>query len=210
MPRVLIDIKGREFRKPDHEIELFFINRWSPKAMTGEEITREELMRMFEAARWAMSAFNNQPWRFLFAMRNTPHWDTFFNLLSPGNQTWCKNAAALIVIASKMTFDRNDKPSRTHSYDAGAAWYSFALQGELMGLVVHGMQGFDYDRAKQDLGVPGDHQVEAMAAVGRPGDPRDLPQAQQEREKPSQRKRVEEFIFEGGFGTARGSTETGP
>jgi nitroreductase len=203
MPRVLIDIKGQDFRKADHEIEPFFLNRWSPKAMTGEEITREELMRMFESARWTMSAFNNQPWRFLFAMRNTPHWDAFFNLLRPGNQAWCGNAAVLLVVASKTTFDRNGKPARTHSYDAGAAWYSFALQGAIMGLVVHGMQGFDYDRAKRDLGVPDDHQVEAMAAVGRPGDPQKLPETLQEREIPSQRKSVEEFVFEGGFRTLR-------
>jgi nitroreductase len=167
---------------------------------SGHEITREELLRMLEAARWAMSSMNNQPWRFLYALRNTPHFETFFNLLTSGNQAWCRNAAALIVITSKTTFDFNGKPARTHSYDAGAAWYSFALQGVLMGLVVHGMQGFAYDRAKEDLGVPDGSQVEAMAAVGRPGDPEDLPLALQEREQPSQRKRVAEFAFEGGFG----------
>ncbi len=200
MPRVLIDIKGQDFRRPDHEIPPLFLNRWSPRAMTGEEITREELLRMFEAARWAMSSFNNQSWRFLYGMRNTPHWETFFNLLTPGNQAWCRNAAVLLVIISKTTFDHNGKPARTHSYDTGAAWYSFALHGSMMGLVVHGMQGFNYDKAKEDLGVPDDHQVEAMAAVGRPGDPEDLPLALQEREQPSQRKKIAEFAFEGGFG----------
>lgn len=203
MPRVLIDIKGQDFRKADHNIESFFLNRWSPRAMTSEEITREELMRMFEAARWAMSSFNNQPWRFLFAMRYTPHWETFLSLLTPGNQVWCRNAAVLLVVVSKTTFDHNNKPARTHSYDAGAAWFSFALQGVTMGLVVHGMQGFDYDRAKRDLGVPDDHQIEAMAAVGRPGNTEDLPQALQEREKPSQRKNVDEFAFEGRFGNGK-------
>jgi nitroreductase len=200
MPRVLIDIKGEDFRRPEHGIHPFFVNRWSPRAMTGEELAREELFRMFEAARWAMSSMNNQPWRFLYALRNTPHWETFFNLLSTGNTTWCVNAAALLVVVSKTTFDLTGKPARTHSYDTGAAWYSFALQGVLMGLVVHGMQGFDYGRAKGVLGVPDDHQVEAMIAVGRPGDPDDLPQALQQREQPSQRKKVEEFAFEGGFG----------
>ena len=199
MPRVLIDIKGGDFRRPDHEISPLFVNRWSPRAMTGEEITREELMRMFEAARWAMSSFNNQSWRFLYALRNTPHWDSFFNLLTPGNQLWCKNAGALLVIVSKTTFDHNGKPARTHSYDTGAAWYSFALQGVMLGLVVHGMQGFSYDRAKEDLGVPDGYQVEAMAAVGRPGDPDDLPLTLQQAEQPSQRRKVEEFAFEGGF-----------
>ena len=201
MSRVLIDIKGRDFRKPDHDIEPFFPNRWSPRAMTGEEITREELMRLFEAGRWAMSSMNNQPWRFLYALRNTPYWETFFNILSPGNQVWCRNAAALLVVVSKTTFD-NGKPSRTHSYDTGAAWYSVALQGTMMGLVVHGMQGFNYDKAKELLGVTDEHQVEAMAAVGRPGNREELPPNLQERETPSQRKKAEEFAFEGGFGKA--------
>ena len=199
MTKVLIDIKGQDFRKPDHEISPLFVNRWSPRAMTGEVITREELMRMFEAARWAMSSFNNQSWLFLFALRNTTHWEKFFGLLTQSNQAWCKNAAALIVVVSKKTFDHNSKPARTHSYDTGAAWYSFALQGVMMGLVVHGMQGFDYDKAAAELGVTDEYQVEAMAAVGRPGNKEDLPLALQEREVPSQRKTVDEIAFEGGF-----------
>jgi len=202
MPRVLIDIKGQDFRRPDHDIQPFFVNRWSPRAMTGEEITREELMRMLEASRWAMSSFNNQSWRFLYAFRNTPHWERFFGLLTQSNQAWCKNAAALIVVASKRTFDHNGKPARTHTYDTGAAWYSFALQGVMMGLVVHGMQGFDYDKAAAELGVTDEYQVEAMAAVGRPGNKEDLPPALQERQVPSQRKKMEEIAFEGGFGKA--------
>ncbi|MEK6742234.1 MAG: nitroreductase family protein [Nitrospirota bacterium] len=201
MTKVMIDIKGQDFRKPDHDISPMFVNRWSPRSMSGGEISREELMRMLEASRWAMSSMNNQPWRFLYAFRNTPHWDRFFGLLTPNNQGWCKNAAALIVVVSKKTFDHNGKPARTHSYDTGAAWYSFALQGVMMGLVVHGMQGFDYDRAALELGVTDEHQVEAMAAVGRPGNKEDLPRALQEREVPSQRKKVEEIAFEGGFGT---------
>lgn len=199
MTKVLIDIKGQDFRKPDHEILPLFMNRWSPRAMSGEEIAREELLRLFEAARWAMSSMNNQPWRFLYALRNTEHWERFFGLLTPGNQVWCKNAAALLVMVSKTTFDFNGKPARTHTYDTGAAWYSFALQGAMMGLVIHGMQGFNYDKAKDVLAVPDDHQVEAMAAVGRPGNKEDLPAALQEREVPSQRKKVDEIAFEGGF-----------
>jgi nitroreductase len=200
MTRVLIDIKGQDFRKPDHDISPLFVNRWSPRAMSGEEIGREELMRLFEAGRWAMSSMNNQPWRFLYAFRNTNHWDKFFGLLTQNNQGWCKNAAALVVIVSKKTFDQSGKPARTHSYDTGAAWYSFALQGSMMGLVVHGMQGFDYEKAAPELGVTDEYQVEAMAAVGRSGNKEDLPQALQEREVPSERKKVEEIAFEGGFG----------
>ena len=188
-----------EFRKPGHDISPIFINRWSPRAMSGEEISKEELMRLFEAARWAPSSFNNQPWRFLYAMRNTGHWEKFFTLLSVNNQSWCKNAAALIVTVSKKTFDFNGKPARTHSHDTGAAWVSLALQGSFMGLVVHGMQGFDYDRAKTELLVSDEHQVEAMIAVGRPGNKYDLPFALEQREFPSNRRKLEEIVFEGGF-----------
>jgi nitroreductase len=194
------DINAHYHRKPGHDVSPLFINRWSPRAMTGEEIGREELMRLFEAARWAPSSMNNQPWRFLYAMRNTPHWDTFFGLLTPGNQSWCRNAAALVVVVSKTTFDFNNKPSRTNSYDAGAAWGYLALQGSMPGLVVHGMQGFDYDKAKEALRVGDEYQVEAMAAVGRPGQKEDLPLNLQEREFPSGRKKLEEIVFEGGFG----------
>lgn len=194
------EIKVERYRKPDHEISPLFVNRWSPRAMTGEEVDKEVLLRLFEAARWAPSSMNNQPWRFLYAMRNTEHWEKFYGLLVPGNQVWCRNASALIVSISKTTFDFNGKRARTHSYDTGAAWGSMALQGSLMGLVVHGMQGFDYDRAKTVLGVTDEYQVEAMAAVGRPGKKEDLPLPVQEREFPSSRKKVEEFAFEGGFG----------
>jgi nitroreductase len=157
-------------------------------------------MQLFEAARWALSSMNNQSWRFLYAMRNTSHWETFFSLLNPGNQAWCRNAAALLVVVSKMTFDYNGKPARTHSYDTGAAWGYLALQGSMMGLVVHGMQGFNYDKAKEALQVSDEYQVEAMAAIGRPGRKEDLPLNLQEREFPSSRKKVEEFAFEGKMG----------
>jgi hypothetical protein len=105
-----------------------------------------------------------------------------------------------MIIASKTTFDFNNKPARTHSYDTGAAWCSLALQGALSGLVVHGMQGFNYDKAKELARLGDEYQVEAMAAVGRPGKMEDLPLPLQAKEFPSGRKRVEEFAFEGVFG----------
>ena len=188
----------QNFRKPENDVHEIFISRWSPRAMSGEEIDEATLKTLFEAARWAPSANNNQPWRFIYARRNTPHWETFFNLLAEGNQIWAKNAAVLIVVISKTTFD-SGKPARTHSYDAGAAWVSLALQGSLKNLVVHGMQGFDYDRAKKELQVPDDYSVEAMIAVGRHGKKEDLPDYQQEREFPSSRKSIAEIAMEGIF-----------
>ncbi|MFO7568975.1 MAG: nitroreductase family protein, partial [Smithellaceae bacterium] len=155
-------------------------------------------MALFEAARFAPSSNNNQPWRFIYAHRTSPAWGNFFSLLNEGNRIWAKNAATLIVVVSKKTFD-SGKPARTHSYDAGAAWVSFALMGSLKGFVVHGMQGFDYDRAKTVLGVPDDHQVEAMIAVGRPGKKEDLPDFLQDREFPSSRKETDRIVAEGAF-----------
>jgi nitroreductase len=167
--------------------------------MSGKEVSLEELMSLFEAARWAPSSFNNQPWRFLFARRGTEHWETFTDLLVDSNKVWARQAAALIVVLSKTTFDHNGKPARTHSFDAGAAWENLALQGTAMGFVVHGMQGFSYSRAKEELRVPDEYEVEAMIAVGRPGEKEDLPEELQEREYPSPRKKLKEIVFEGPF-----------
>ena len=188
----------KDFRKPEHNVEGLFLNRWSPRAMSGEEIDEATLFSLFEAAKWAPSSNNNQPWRFIYARRNTNNWTTFFNLLAEGNQGWAKNAAVLIVVISKTTFD-NGNIARTHSYDAGAAWENFALQGSLAGLVVHGMQGFDYDKAKEVLQIPDGYKVEAMIAVGKKGKKEDLPQYLQEREFPSTRKSIAEIAMEGGF-----------
>lgn len=191
-------LKIQDFRKPEQDVDEIFLNRWSPRAMSGEEIDEADLFSLFEAAKWAPSSNNNQPWRFLYARRNTPHWNTFFSLLAEGNQVWAKNAAALIVVISKKTFDSN-QPARTHSYDTGAAWANLALQGSLNGLVVHGMQGFDYEQAQDLLQIPDTFQVEAMIAVGKYGRKEDLPAYLQEREAPSARKSLSEIAMEGGF-----------
>src|SRR5207248_8142520 len=121
--------KGSEVRKADHQIELLLIDRWSPRTMSGEEISREELMRLFEAARWAPSSFNAQQWRALYARRGTEHWPVFFDLLVEGNKSWAKNAAVLVLFISRKAFDYNNERSITHSYDTGAACENFALQG---------------------------------------------------------------------------------
>ena len=151
------------------------------------------------AARWAPSSFNTQQWRALYARRGTEHWQTFFDLLVDANKAWAKNAAVLVVFISRRNFDHNDEPSVTHSYDCGAAWENFALQGFHQGLVVHGMQGFDYDRARRELRIPEEFQVEAMAAVGRPGPKELLPEKLQARESPNDRRKISESVFEGPF-----------
>ncbi len=185
-------------RKSEYPVDPIFLHRWSPRAMSGEEISEEDLMSLFEAAKWAPSSGNGQPWRFIYARRNTPSWQSLFQLMVEGNQVWAKNASALIVVISRKTFD-NGKPSVTHSYDTGAAWVSIALQGSLKGLVIHGMAGFDYEKARTTLNIPDDYQVEAMAAIGKPGNKDVLPPKLQERETPSDRKKLTEIVFEGMF-----------
>ncbi len=189
--------KGGEIRIADHPIAREFLDRWSPRAMSGEEIPREELMRLFEAARWAPSSYNAQPWRMLFALRSSPQWPAFFDLLNEGNKSWARNAAALVLFVSKKINDRTGNPSITHSFDAGAAWGYFALQGSMLGYAVHGMQGFDYARAQSALGIPEEFRVEAMIAVGRPAPRESLPPALQERERPSDRRKLSETVCEG-------------
>ena len=191
--------KGNQIRKADYPIDSVFLDRWSPRAMSGEPITEEELFTLFEAARWAPSSFNNQPWRILYARRDTGHWQLFFDLLVEFNQTWAKNAAALVLFISKTTFDHNGEPAATHSFDTGAAWENLALQATLKGLVVHGMQGFDYDKARTTLNIPDGFNVEAMAVIGKPGRKEDLPERMQERETPNDRRKLDGTAFEGPY-----------
>ena len=192
-------IKGSERREAGHPVDKLFLDRWSPRAMSGEGIAEEDLMTLFEAARWAPSSYNNQPWRILYARRDTEHWPLFLDLLVEGNRAWAKDAAALLLFVSKTTFDFNGETYPTYSFDTGAAWENLALQATLKGLVAHGMQGFDYERARAELNIPEGFRVEAMAAVGRPGRAEDLPESLRERESPSPRKKLEEIVCEGPF-----------
>jgi nitroreductase len=188
-----------EVRTPDYPIDPIFVGRWSPRAMSGETLTEIERNTLFEAARWAPSTYNEQEWRFLYANRDTPHWPTFFGLLMEANQAWCHRAAVLVVVLSHKVFMRNNSPNPVHTFDSGAAFENLALQGSLLGLVVHGMAGFDRDKARKELDVPDDYDVEAMIAIGRPGNPDELPPVLREREAPSGRKPIAEIAREGSF-----------
>jgi len=187
-------------RKPAYPILDLIRDRWSPRAMTGALLKHEELFTLFEAARWAPSSYNNQPWAFVYAQRNSADWETFLNLLVDSNRRWADKAGVLMVVLSRNLFFYNDKPSRTHSFDTGAALENLALQGSAMGLVVHGMEGLDYDKARKVLHVPQEYTVEAMFAIGKPAPLIALPEELRQREKPSDRKHLNEFVFQGIFG----------
>ncbi len=186
-------------RKTTYPILNDIRDRWSSRSLSGDPITHDTLMTLFEAARWAPSSYNNQPWRYIYAERESVAWSQFLSFLVDQNKVWAQNAAALIVVVSKDTFDFSGEPSRTHSFDAGASWENMAIQGVTMGLVVHGMGGFDYERVKKELTIPDGYTVEAMIAVGLPGIRRDLPKELQDMEQMSDRKLLSEIVFDGTF-----------
>jgi nitroreductase len=191
--------KFETIRTTEYPINPLILNRWSPRSMTGEELNNDDIMSLFEAARWAPSSFNNQPWRFIYAKRNTGYWDRLFNLLADGNKTWAKNAALLAVVISRKNFEFNGKPARTHQFDAGSAWENLAIEASSRGIVAHSMQGFDYERAKAELKIPADFEVMAMIAIGKRGPKENLPTELQDKEKPNDRKALKDIIMEGTY-----------
>jgi nitroreductase len=187
----------RQHRKAGYDVAPWILNRWSPRAMTGESLADEELMPLFEAARWAPSSYNAQLWKFLYAKRGTPHWETFLGLLVEANRLWASKAAVLVLVIARKSFERNEKPARTSAFDAGAAWENLALEGARRGLAVHAMQGFDYDRAREALRVQDAYEVMAMIAIGKRSRLEDLPASLHEKERPSDRRPLSEIVHEG-------------
>jgi nitroreductase len=191
-------------KRADYPIHPLFLQRCSLYAMSGQPMSDQELFPLFEAARFAPSSYNNQPWRFIYAHRETPQWSPLFDLLVDFNKEWCRQSAVLIVLLSSNAF-ASGKPARTHSFDTGAAWMSLALEGASRGYIVHGMEGFDYEKAYKVLEIPRGEKgytVEAMAAIGKRGEESALPLQWKEREnqvKP--RKTLQEIAMLGHFRT---------
>lgn len=188
-------------RTVEHGIDPMFVQRWSPRAFTGEDIPETTLLSFFEAARWAPSSMNAQPWRFAYARRGSAAFDRFLGALAPANRVWAARASAIVAIASVTTLKLPDRPdpvrSESHSFDAGAAWAQFALQAHLAGWSTHAMGGFDRARANEVLAPPPDHHVEVFVAVGKRGDPASLPEWARLREKPSDRRPLADLVQEG-------------
>ena len=184
-------------------VDPLFLDRWSPRAFDGSAIFEADLETVFDAARWAPSAFYFQPWRFLYARRDSTDWARFLDLLLPFNQGWAERASALIFILSDTLIQgpsaAEPSPSHSHSFDAGAAWALLALQATRLGYHAHGMTGIDFARTREELKVPDRYRIEAAAAIGRIADKSILPEALQAREAPSDRKPVAEFAYTGSF-----------
>ncbi|MFM0123492.1 nitroreductase family protein [Paraburkholderia sp. RL18-101-BIB-B] len=188
-------------RTAEHVIDRQFLDRWSPRAFRSDPIPEATLLTLLEAARWAPSSYNSQPWRFVYARRDTPHWEQFVGFLNEFNQSWARHAAAIIIVLSKNTFTppggATEVPAPTHSFDTGAAWGYLALQASLSGWHAHGLAGIERKKIRQALAVPDAYSIDAAIAIGRAGDKSSLPEALQAREVQSQRNPLSAIASEG-------------
>ncbi len=186
-------------RLAEAEVDAQFLDRWSPRAFSEEPVPAEALRSLFEAARWAPSSANGQPWFFLCATE-PDDLALFGSLLDEGNRRWALRAPVLIYLLCRRNWQKSGRPNDWAKFDAGAAWMSLALQARKLGLYAHAMAGFDREKAYVALNVPKEEfEIIAAIAVGYWGDPLKLPPDLQEREKPTQRKTLTEVYKMGRF-----------
>ena len=188
----------------DPPVHDFIRQRWSPRAFADRDLEPGALRSLLQAAQWAPSCFNEQPWAFIVATRDQP--EAFAELLGclvPGNQTWAKSAPLLMLTAAKLAFDHNGKPNRHALHDVGLAVAQLTLQATSLGLGVHQMAGIDRGKARETYGIPEGWDPVTAVAVGHFGDPRSLPEGLRERELgPRKRKPLADFVFAGGWDEA--------
>lgn len=191
-------------RPVENGVSPIFVERWSPRSYDESNISEAELNTLFEAARWTPSAYNAQPWRFIYARRGTPQWQTFLDLLIPYNRDWAQRASALVIAVSAQEFvpPGATKAIRTgaETYDTGAAVGYLVLQASISGLATHIVTGFDKEAARKALDVPENFNVESAIVIGRQGKPDVLPPELQARETPNGRQPLQNLVAEGRFG----------
>ena len=191
--------KLAETRYPIHEL---LRERWSPRAFADRMVEPGELRSLLEAARWAPSSFNEQPWSFIVATKQHPgEYERLLSCLVEGNVRWAQHAPVLMLSVAKLAFERNQKPNRHAFHDVGLAVENLVIQGMALGLFVHQMAGFHADRAREVYGIPESHEPVAAMAIGYLDDPGRLPDDLREREvAPRIRKPLESFVFSGQWG----------
>jgi nitroreductase len=180
-------------RQPIHPL---LRERWSPRAFADRPVDRETLEALLEAARWAPSSYNEQPWSFLVARRGEPDFERLLAGLVPGNQAWAKGAAVLMIALARTRFRHDGRLNRHAFYDLGQAAAHLTFQAAALGLQVHQMAGIDADKIRAEFQLPDDLEPATAIAIGYPGDPESLPEHQREQEKlPRQRKSLEEVVY---------------
>jgi nitroreductase len=183
-------------RNSSCEVDTLFVDRWSPRSFVSGSLLDAEVAALLEAARWAPSCMNEQPWLFWVA-RTEDARQRFIPTLTGKNQVWAKTASLLLYIGARNHFGSSQSANRHALFDSGAAWMSLALQARRLGLYAHGMAGFDRDKAYALTGAnPDDTDIIAAIAVGRRGDPGALPEEVANRETPTMRNTPEEFTVD--------------
>lgn len=185
----------QEHRKAEHSVNPLFLNRWSPRAYSDQKVSDEDLYSILEAAHWAPSSFNDQPWRFIVA-KTKSQLETFHEFLIPFNRAWAEKAPVLVLVASSKQRENGDV-NGAHAFDAGTAWGYLAIQATLLGLSTHAIGGFDKEKARQLLSIPNEFDLHAVIAIGYRGEKAALDEKLQKGENPSQRKQLNEVVFEG-------------
>ena len=186
----------------EHPVLDVIRQRWSPAIFSPRPVETEKLLSVLEAARWAPSSNNEQPWSFLVARKEEP--EEFARMLSclvPGNVRWAQHVPVLMLSAAKLRFDRDGKPNRHAWHDTGIATGFLMLQAVAVGLFAHGMAGFDPDKARQLYGIPETHEAVAAIALGYLGDERGAPEELRRRNVHRPRRTLEQFVFGGQWGT---------
>ncbi|MCC6140249.1 MAG: nitroreductase family protein [Nitrospira sp.] len=186
---------------PIHEL---LARRWSPRAFAERPVEPDKLVSLFEAARWAPSSSNEQPWRFVVATKDDrAAYNRLLACLLEGNRKWALHAPVLILSAASTTFEENAKPNLHAFHDAGMALENLLLQATALGLIAHPMAGFDHKQARVDLQIPSGFEPVAMVAVGYPGEATLLPDHLQQREaNPRERNPLTELVYAGQWGIA--------
>lgn len=181
----------------EHQILEEIQVRWSPRAFDPDrKVAEEDLMALLEAARYAPSCFNEQPWRYIVA-NGGEALGKMVSTLTPANQEWASKAPVLLMVLSRQRLALNDRENRWHMFDAGTSWGFLSLEAQRRGLITHAMGGFSVDRARELFSIPDDMSIMAVIAVGYYGRKEDLNQRDADREHPSPRKSIKEIIFEG-------------
>ena len=191
--------KPADTQYPIHDL---LRQRWSPRAFDDRPIEPEKLRSLCEAARWAPSSNNEQPWRFIVANKDyETEWNRLFACLVEGNRKWAYRAPVLILSVASLNFEDDSTPNRHAFYDTGMAVENLVLQATALGLSAHQMAGFDVEKARADLKIPSGYEPVAMIAVGYPGDLASLPDRLRERElQPRSRRPISEWTFSGQWG----------
>lgn len=182
-------------RVSEYPVSPLFLNRWSTRAFSTREVSDQDLYTVLDAAHWAPSSFNDQPWRFVVAKTEEQR-SVFHQFINEFNLTWVTTAPVLIVVASDKLRDNGD-PNGAHAFDAGAAWASMAIQATMLGMVTHALGGIDRNKARQLLNIPDNFEIHALIALGYHGDKSLLPEGVQQREVPNGRRPLNELVYEG-------------